>query len=242
MLGSGWRRLHDERRPQPIVKITSRSASGTKASASSPRAVRSHSIGPRHAVSKSSSTRTVGAWEPVPGMRASVQRPARCPEPRKPCLQFARYPSRNRRSAGSNAGERCRSSSPTASSSSSMKNGSSPSKPLIKLHVARPPGRPRPPPDLAPAGHLALGHHPGQSVHTAADPTTSLRLTPGHATVLTAPATAARTTPATHRAGVTTLPPAARSARTRPPQVTGANASPAGQLTTIRPTTTLMAG
>lgn len=80
--------------------------------------------------------RTVGAWEPVPGMRASVQRPARCPEPRKPCLQFARYPSRNRRSAGSNAGERCRSSSPTASSSSSMKNGSSPSKPLIKLHVA----------------------------------------------------------------------------------------------------------
>jgi hypothetical protein len=36
MLGIDWQRLHDERRPQHIVKITSRSASGTTASASSP--------------------------------------------------------------------------------------------------------------------------------------------------------------------------------------------------------------
>ena len=38
MLGYGWQRLHDERRPQRVVKITSRSTSSTTASASSPRA------------------------------------------------------------------------------------------------------------------------------------------------------------------------------------------------------------
>ena len=34
MLGTGWQRPHDERRPQRVAKINSRSASGTTASAS----------------------------------------------------------------------------------------------------------------------------------------------------------------------------------------------------------------
>ena len=37
MLGTGWQRLHDERRPQRIVKIARDQYRATKASASSPR-------------------------------------------------------------------------------------------------------------------------------------------------------------------------------------------------------------
>lgn len=70
------RRPHNQRRAQRIVKITWRSASGKKASASSPTAARSHSSGPKACYFETEQHRTVGASEPVAGVRTSVRRPA----------------------------------------------------------------------------------------------------------------------------------------------------------------------
>src|SRR5829696_2540659 len=50
MLGTGWQRLHDERRPQRIVKIARDRHRARRQAGRRPGAARPHSIGPEHAV------------------------------------------------------------------------------------------------------------------------------------------------------------------------------------------------
>jgi hypothetical protein len=50
MLGTGWQRLHDERRPQRIVKIARDRHRARRQACRRPGTARPHSIGPEHAV------------------------------------------------------------------------------------------------------------------------------------------------------------------------------------------------
>jgi hypothetical protein len=86
MLEYGWRPLHDERRPQRIVKITSRSASGKAASIVAQGGEIPLDRPKARSFPKSSSTGPSALGSRFRARGLPLQRPAR-----KPCLQFARY-------------------------------------------------------------------------------------------------------------------------------------------------------